>query len=209
MGKGLGQMTRYSWFRVYHEAVFDRKLRRLPPWARWLWVTVLTMASMSSRRGYILNATERDFADTAGFDSVGEDAIDTAAVRWALAEFEKTKMIRKVRGGWSVVNFARRQYDFPSDRPDRVKTRVQRSRQAHLKSKGNTDVTRRVTTKRGASNGERREEKRRKEKRISPPTPPSLESATTQENTRLAREAIQAIALQKSMPGTVARRALS
>ncbi len=190
-------MPRYIWFRFYHEAMFDWKLRRLPPWARWLWVTVLTMASMSSRRGYILNATERDFADTAGFVPTGEDAVDTAAIRWALGEFEQAKMIRKVRTGWRVVNFARRQYDFPSDRPDRVKTRVQRSRRAQAKSGRNTSVT----TKTGVGNGGSIEEKRREDN--TPPTPPVIESAVAKENARLAREAIAAIAQGKSMPGTV------
>jgi len=59
------------WFRFYVEACTDRKLRRLTPAERWLWVSVLAAAKQSAVEGFLL-LTERepltvdDLADLAG-----------------------------------------------------------------------------------------------------------------------------------------------
>lgn len=50
------------WFRFYVEAVNDRKLRRLPPETRWLFVACLAAARQSCIPGYLL-VSERDPMD--------------------------------------------------------------------------------------------------------------------------------------------------
>lgn len=59
------------WFRFYVEAVTDRKLRRLTPAQRWLWVAILAAARQSPKPGVLLVAddltmTVEELADHAG-----------------------------------------------------------------------------------------------------------------------------------------------
>ena len=60
------------WFRFYTEAIWDRKLRRLPASTRWLWVTVLACAKSSPEPGLLL-LTEGDPMEV-------DDLIDAAAL---------------------------------------------------------------------------------------------------------------------------------
>lgn len=98
------------WFRFYVEAVRDRKLRRLPPAQRWLWVTVLALARQSPEPGRLLLA--------AGDEPVGvDDLVDEAAVRAAdvragMAAFERARMVERDDAGvWVVVNWSERQFE--------------------------------------------------------------------------------------------------
>ncbi|MHB0938566.1 MAG: phage replisome organizer N-terminal domain-containing protein [Armatimonadota bacterium] len=59
------------WFRFPHKAAHDPRLLRLPPDMRWCWVMILTTASESPRRGWLLlegevPATVDDLAYLAG-----------------------------------------------------------------------------------------------------------------------------------------------
>ncbi|WIG60449.1 MAG: HNH endonuclease family protein [Ktedonobacterales bacterium] len=98
-----------EWFRLYNEALHDRKLRRLPVAYRWVWVAVLAMASASPERGALLIAGNvpaafEDMQDTA--------AVDLADVRSAVSAFEQQDMLvrRASDGAWVVVNWQKRQF---------------------------------------------------------------------------------------------------
>lgn len=110
------------WFRFYVEAVYDRKLRRLPPAQRWLWVVVLAMARQSPEPGTLLVAvgepvTDEDLADAAG--------MRISDVRRGLSAMESIGLITK----WEpfsprvVVNWSARQYES-----DDVTSRTRRHR---------------------------------------------------------------------------------
>ena len=111
------------WFRFYSEALHDRKLRRLAPAQRWLWVAVLCIARQSPIPGFLVVSErepmhEVDIADLAGM-SVKE-------VTKTLPLFEKSGMIERDAnlGCWQVVNFAERQYESDTST---VRTRKHRS----------------------------------------------------------------------------------
>lgn len=46
------------WFRLYVETIWDRKIRRLTPTQRWLWVTLLALARQSPLPGILVLSTD-------------------------------------------------------------------------------------------------------------------------------------------------------
>lgn len=99
------------WFRFYVEAVHDRKLRRLTPAQRWLWVAILASARSSPNPPLLLVAegepmTAKDLADWSD--------VPVATVRKALVEMERFGMLERVGDTLSVTNFAERQYESDS-----------------------------------------------------------------------------------------------
>jgi len=114
------------WLRLYTEVRRDRKLRRLPPEQRWLWVVILTIAKESPRPGWLLLAegvpvTIDDLAD--------EAAIPVDQVKAGLNSFAEQMMIDKVNGVWHCLNWDKR--NFVSDNS------TERSR----KHRSNTNAT--------------------------------------------------------------------
>jgi hypothetical protein len=112
------------WFRFYVEAVHDRKLRRLNPAQRWLFVAVLAAARQSPIPGY-LRISDRD-AMTA------EDLADFAAVplRQVNAGIEAMSELGLIEwdteiASWHVPKWNDRQYE--SDDVT-ARTRAHRSR---------------------------------------------------------------------------------
>lgn len=98
------------WFRFYVEACSDRKLRRLKPAQRWLWVSVLAAARQSPEPGVLFDGeigepmTDAGIADFAG--------MTPSDVTRTLPLFERAEMIdRHESGAWHVTNFGRRQYE--------------------------------------------------------------------------------------------------
>lgn len=112
------------WFRAYSEMTRDRKLRRLKPEHRWLWITVLCMAGASPERGSLFIGSSparlEDIAD--------EAALPLAKVRVGMTELEVAGMIeRNGSGAWHLRNWADRQYE--SDRStERVRALRERRR---------------------------------------------------------------------------------
>lgn len=162
---------KYDWFRAYHELIYDPKIRRLPLFAKWLWVTFLCLASMSPRRGDILGFDKVALEDAAGCSILDEE--DTLG---AVDLFIEAKMLRKVKGGWRVLHWDKRQYDKPSDRPEAVRGRVSKHREkragnALVTPSGNAPVTpsNALDKKRRYTDKRRREEKREER---TPPLPP-------------------------------------
>jgi len=79
-------MSNKTWLRLYTEITRDRKLRRLDPVYRWVWITILCMAKESPMPGALLLSegvpvTADDIAD--------EAAVSTEEVNYALQKFEE------------------------------------------------------------------------------------------------------------------------
>lgn len=136
---------RKPWFRFYAEACHDRKLRRLTPAQRWLWVAVLAAASQSPIRGYLL-VSERE-------PMGAEDLADLAAmpvrdVAAALPLFEKVGMLHhdEAVDAWCVTNWDARQFESDSSTERSGKHRaMQRAR--------NGDATLHQRSSNGGRNG--------------------------------------------------------
>jgi hypothetical protein len=98
------------WFRFYVEAVHDRKLRRLKPEHRWLFVCCLAAARQSHEPGWLLVGPgdpmgTRDLIDFAG--------MSPRAVELGMGALEDVGVIRHdgQRGAWHVPNWGARQYE--------------------------------------------------------------------------------------------------
>lgn len=110
------------WFRFYVEAVHDRKLRRLPPAERWLWVATLAAARQSPIPGALMVSVREPmtFDDLADFAGVPLEVVERAFPR-----FEQSEMVEHDQnlGAWAVKNWADRQYES-----DTSTERVRKSR---------------------------------------------------------------------------------
>lgn len=96
-----------KWFRLYNETIHDRKLRRLPPAQRWLWIAILCAASDSPERGRLLLSdgepvTVDDLADMA--------ALPVKTVRDGLVALERLGMIQRDTNTIVVAKWADRQH---------------------------------------------------------------------------------------------------
>jgi hypothetical protein len=109
------------WFRFYVEAFADRKIRRLTPAQRWLWVAILGAARESPRPGLLLVTddiamTEQELADYAG--------VPVRDVRTALPLMEKLGMVDQSGDCIMVPNFSARQFES-----DNVTARTRKHRE--------------------------------------------------------------------------------
>lgn len=188
---------RYNWFRFYHDTPSDPKIRFLPVEYKWLWTTVLCMASSSKVRGAIVDeeATEEAIKDRAGFD-----ATDDVDVGDALQRFASAKMLTKIRRGWRVRNFGKRNYDFPSALPSAIRTRVSAHRLHEKKRESNDNVT----SEKRVSNST---EKRREEKKLQVLKPSlsvngqnELDTLTSESGFKKVLADVVGLAQKKAMP---------
>lgn len=127
------------WFRFYVEALSDRKLRRLDPSVRWVWVGVLGLARMSPRPGVLMiaeaqPADEHDVADVAG--------VTLRLARQALSAFEQAGMVERHDDVWHVTNWASRQFesDLVTERTRKHRSK-ERSKERSNAVSGNTPET--------------------------------------------------------------------
>jgi hypothetical protein len=95
------------WVRLYTEINRDRKLRRLPPARRWLWITLLCIAKNSSRQGWLLVG---DGVPANSVDLADEADIPLDEVEAGLSDFVELRMLEKVDGVWHLLNWDKRQY---------------------------------------------------------------------------------------------------
>lgn len=96
------------WFRMYVEAFSDRKLRRLTPAERWLWVAVLGAARKSPAPGHLM-LTERvalNVEDLADFAAMDESEVETG-----LARMVDLGLLELDAGAWSVPKWGDRQFE--------------------------------------------------------------------------------------------------
>lgn len=116
------------WFRFYVEAMSDRKLRRLPPEYRWLYVACLAAARTSPIPGWLLvhdgddggEMDEQDMADWAG--------MRLSIVTAGMAALERLRLVGRdgETRAWYIPNWSARQ--FESDDVT-VRTRKHRSKE--------------------------------------------------------------------------------
>lgn len=99
------------WFRVYVEMVRDRKLRRLTPAQRWLWVVMMACARESPIPGLLmLSETEAMTAK----DLAGEADVKLTEVTDAITKMEgPLEMLERDErfGAWFIPSFWERQYE--------------------------------------------------------------------------------------------------
>lgn len=102
------------WFRFYVEAVHDRKLRRLKPETRWLFVACLAAARSSPVPGVLL-VTEHDAMEDS--DLADYAGMDVRSVRSGLAALTKVGVIERTSPtdrepiAWRVTSWDARQYE--------------------------------------------------------------------------------------------------
>src|SRR5689334_10198587 len=98
------------WFRFYVEACHDRKLRRLKPAERWLWVAVLAIARQSPLPGILLISEREPFTveDVADFAGMSE-----RETRQGMARLEYAELIDvdPELGAWFVPAWNDRQFE--------------------------------------------------------------------------------------------------
>lgn len=117
------------WFKMHTEARNDQKLDTLTDAQFRVWFRLLCYAAEQEERG----TAECDDELLAVEVSKGNSDILTSTID----RLVKLKIIAKNDGLISFVNFAKRQYDKPSDHPNRVNERVKR----HRNAKCNAPVT--------------------------------------------------------------------
>ena len=108
------------WFRFYVEAVHDRKLRRLKPEHRWLFVACLAAARQSPEPGVLLVGADDPM--------LLEDLVDLAAmpattVRAGMDALCAAGIVTVRDGTWVVPAWADRQYESDSSRERTAKWR--------------------------------------------------------------------------------------
>lgn len=178
--------ARRPWFRFYTEAIHDRKLRRIPPTQRWVWVVVLALARQSPLPGYLLLADDGNKTVPLDFKDISDAAaVKPSDVRAALKAFEDLGMIEKDpnMGAMKVRKWNDRQFES-DDVTER--TRQHRSKEQRRNDAGNVP-----TTLQGTSNsvararaGARAETETETEQDPPNPTLPRGESSATGDKTK-------------------------
>ena len=110
-----------KWFRLHSEARNDAKLRTLTPEQKWVWFSLLCYASEQEERGCI-HAIDRDLLAVECAEG------DTELLNQTIAKLTKLRIVTAEQENVCFVNFMKRQYDKPSDTPERVAGRVSRHR---------------------------------------------------------------------------------
>lgn len=103
-----------EWLRLYTEIRNDRKLRRLPPAQRWLWVTMLTIARESPVPGALLLSEN---VPVNLEDLVDEAAITIEQVKAGIQSFKDQEMIEEINGVYYLINWNKRQFTSDSSTP--------------------------------------------------------------------------------------------
>ena len=111
------------WFRFYVEAVHDRKLRRLKPETRWLFVVCLAAARQSPQPGWLLVGED----DPMDWDDLIDFAhMPSRQVRSGMAQLLESGVVAHDGEAWYVPNWNDRQYE--SDNAT-ARTRKHRAKQ--------------------------------------------------------------------------------
>ena len=108
---------RRPWFRFYVETIHDKKIRRLTPAERWLWVTILALARSSPKPGYLLISNQHSCTEV----ELAQDAdLHLRVVRSGIAKMIEYGMLAvdSKTESWQVTNWNDRQFesDDPSER---------------------------------------------------------------------------------------------
>lgn len=138
------------WLRLYVETIQDRKIRRLQPEHRWLWIVVLCLARQSPTPGRLMVAEGQpcdlvDLADAA--------ALTKAQVKAGVTHMLKLGLIAEDdKGCWSVPAWSSRQPESDVS-TDRVRAFRERSNPSTPRRSSNADETANGTFQGRSSNG--------------------------------------------------------
>jgi hypothetical protein len=116
-----------NWFKFHHDALNDPKVQRLPGDLFKAWVNLLCLASQQPARGSLPPVEDCAFALR----------LDVLAMADLANQLANAGLLEQEPGGYSIHNWNGRQYDKPSDAPERVSERVRK----HRERKSNADVT--------------------------------------------------------------------
>jgi hypothetical protein len=121
------------WFRFYVEAFSDRKLRRLSPTQRWIWMAILGAARDSPEPGKLMIAADCAMtnAELAGFADVREREIAPALVLMS-----QLGMVLIENDAITVRNWGARQYESDNV-TERTRNHRERSKERSKDVPGN------------------------------------------------------------------------
>lgn len=111
MTRKAGQQP-YPWYRMYTEARTDTKLRALTKPQHYVWFNLLCLSADQCDRGAIVGY-ESEFLAVEVADG------DETLLAETIERLVKFRILEVVDGGWRFINFMARQYDKPSDAPER------------------------------------------------------------------------------------------
>ena len=125
------------WFRFYVEAFADRKIRRLKPAQRWVWVAILGAARESHEPGslYIAPGLPMTVRELAAYADVTEKDVTTS-----LTAMESMSMITRDGDLITVTNWGARQFET-DDVTKRTRDHRERSRERSNNVPGNAPET--------------------------------------------------------------------
>jgi hypothetical protein len=157
---------RISWFRMYHDARNDAKLRLLSDREFRIWFNLLCMASdqETDQRGSIpIDDDELLAVEVAEGDTKALQGVTARLLKLRIIEIEDNTIV--------FLNWPGRQYDKPSDQPEAVRERVARWRER--KKAANVTSNADVTPSNAPSNANRigYDSNRIEEDRIEEPAP--------------------------------------
>lgn len=130
------------WFRLYTETIWDRKIRRLTPSQRWLWVVALALARQSPLPGILILSTDplevlssHDIADAA--------ALKESEVKKGLEKFAGLGLIVRNPdlGAWEIARWNDRQYESDETTKRTAKHRQRNADTALMERSNDADVT--------------------------------------------------------------------
>lgn len=125
------------WFRFYVEAFADRKIRRLKPAQRWVWVAILGAARESHEPGslYIAPGLAMTVRELAAYADVPEKDVASS-----LTAMESMSMITRPNDLIVVTNWGARQFES-DDVTKRTRDHKERSRERSNNVPGNAPET--------------------------------------------------------------------
>ena len=117
------------WFRLYPEILKDPKIRRFTTVQKWLWVTAMCEAAQSTERGKLFIADGIEYTDDDLAQASGIHPSEWDQAKGFIDLCVTLKMMeRHADGGVTLLNFTSRQYQKPSDSPEKTKERKRRQR---------------------------------------------------------------------------------
>lgn len=129
------------WFRLYPELLKDPKLRRFNTVQKWLWITAMCEASQSNERGKLFIAEGVDYTDNDLAQAAGLSPAEFDQAQGFIELCVTLKMMeRHADGGVTLTNFLSRQYEKPSDSPDKTRERKRKERAKKAEKKKLKDV---------------------------------------------------------------------
>lgn len=136
-----------NWFRLYLEARNDAKLRTLTDAEHRVWFNLMCYSAEQPTRGTIEGVTSRDKRDispdvsSAVLLAIEVANGDTGLLTTTVEKLINLRIVAIDEDGLTFINFEKRQYDKPSDTPEKTRQRkaAQRERERAQNSEGERD----------------------------------------------------------------------